>query len=162
VIVVYAIANPLPKERHTILYVGISTGLALRYIRHLNKTPWFLPFLLKGYLPPCNTLEIIRDDDPEKELKRAKERERYWINYYLSLGMPLYNTNLVPKPPKPKKPPLDLDALRKQIRHLYVDEHVARADILRHPSIRHGTQLYAIVKQECDSADQAEEDAQHE
>lgn len=161
--VVYEIRHP--SERHTVLYVGLTTDLTTRYIGHLNNTSWIKPFLAKGLIPPCITLQIIKDKDPEREFRRAKEREIYWIAHYFSQGHPLNNahhTPKPPKPPKPKKPPLDLDALRKQVRQLYVNEHVARGDILRHQSIRHGTQLYWLVKNVCDLADQDEEDAQHE
>lgn len=162
--VVYALQHP--GERQTVLYIGLTTDLRTRYIRHLNNTSWIKPFLAKGLIPPCVTLQIIKDKDPEREFRRAKEREIHYIAFYAKMGMPLHNshhnTPKPPKPPKPKKPPIDLGALRQQVRHLYVDEHVARADILRHPSVRHGTQLYWLVKNVCDLADQDEEDAQHE
>jgi hypothetical protein len=154
--IIYALVNPLPGQQHTILYVGLTTNLKTRYINWLNgKEPWFRDFVTKGYIPHCSTLQIVKDRDPEKELARAKAREVYWIEYYLSLNMPLHNEYFnphKPQPTRPVKPPLDKELLRSQIRELYADKQVPRAEILRH--LGKGTQLYWIVKQTCDEIDE--------
>src|SRR5260221_476990 len=134
--VVYAILNPL--ARHTVLYVGLASNLKTRYISHLNSTPWIRDFLVKGYLPEGRTLQVIHDLDPAKELARAQEREKYWLEHYLSQDHPLLNTNLLPKEPRQPKQtyikklkPVDRQALENEIRRLYTQEHVPRVQILK-------------------------------
>ncbi len=76
----------------------------------------------------------------------------------MSLNMPLHNEYFnphKPQPARPVKPPLDKELLRKQIRELYVDKQVPRAEILRH--LGKGTQVYWIVKQTCDEIDERSE-----
>ena len=148
--VIYCLVHP--TQEYLVFYVGLTSNLKQRYIAHLNSGVDAINELLRnGLLPICRTLEIIE----EKEL--AKAREKYWINYYRELRMPLLNLSISDPERKQRKKNhkaltrSHIKTLREKITHLYLDEHVPRGEMCKRLGI--GTQIYWLVKQVCDELD---------
>ena len=67
-----------------------------------GKKAWFTELKQLGLSPEMEILEVIETGPDAQYI--AKEREEYWIQEYLRLGIPLLNIQGVAKPyPKPKK-----------------------------------------------------------
>src|SRR5690348_12583649 len=86
---VYTLSDPRDKR---IWYVGMSKDVPKRFTQHLNhsrgnqkKSAWIAELKSAWMLP---TLEVLRSSP---SLEEAQQQEQYWINHYLSLGMPLTN-----------------------------------------------------------------------
>lgn len=88
---IYALVDP---RTDVVAYIGITNNPNARLIEHLegkspndDKDAWIWELQEEGYEPRMKILEVV---DTRKE---ALSRERYWIQHYLSAGVPL--TNLV-------------------------------------------------------------------
>jgi hypothetical protein len=86
---VYKLSDP---RTHEVRYVGASHDIYQRYAQHLNapstnseKETWIANLKIAGLAPILVRLE----ENIEESLIR--ERERYWIHFYLSQGAPLTN-----------------------------------------------------------------------
>jgi len=86
---VYALVDPRDK---LVYYVGITKDVQRRYIEHTlrkekntEKAAWITELSTLGLSP---TLEILH---PLLPLEEAQVQEKYWINHYLSINMPLTN-----------------------------------------------------------------------
>lgn len=88
---IYKLINPI---NNTILYIGATTNeLSNRLSQHLydarnresNKSKFIYELLESGIIPIIESIE-------EVELNIYKEREEYWLNYYINQGHNLYNT----------------------------------------------------------------------
>lgn len=91
--VVYALADP---RNHQVRYVGMTSDIYERFIQHIRclgdneqKNQWIHELKALGFVPLVYTLETMNT------IKRAQERERYWINHYVYLGTPLTNDLLI-------------------------------------------------------------------
>jgi hypothetical protein len=90
---IYKLIDPITRE---IRYVGETSEKELigRIISHIaglkrkkvftSKTDWLIDLLSKGY---CPLIELIEEVDESV----YREREKYWIQYYSSLGANLFN-----------------------------------------------------------------------
>jgi DNA-binding XRE family transcriptional regulator len=97
---VYLHVDPLDKSER---YVGITINLKMRLYQHMHDTStnpdkiaWLQGLKAQGLKPEVQVLEECRD--PE----HAREREIYWIGYYIERGAHLLNVSgnpLVVKPP---------------------------------------------------------------
>lgn len=85
---IYALIDPRTSAVH---YVGMSKDPQKRYAQHLldwtnqNKNEWIAELKSGGLRPVLIILETNLD------LKSAKVREEYWINFYAQQDMPLAN-----------------------------------------------------------------------
>lgn len=86
---VYALGDPRTGD---IRYIGIAQDVYKRYAQHLNrphpnnvKNAWMQEIKQAGIVP---TLSILEADVDEAIIY---EREKYWIEHYLTLGAPLTN-----------------------------------------------------------------------
>jgi len=86
---IYALGDPRTQEIH---YIGIAKDVYKRYAQHLNrphankdKNAWMAEIKAAGVVP---TLAILESNVDEITIY---EREKYWIQYYLSQGAPLTN-----------------------------------------------------------------------
>lgn len=84
---VYALGDPRTKE---IYYIGIAQDVYRRYAQHISqphrneqKNAWMEDLKEAGIVPTL----LILETDPDN----IYDRERYWIQHYLNLGMPLTN-----------------------------------------------------------------------
>ncbi len=87
---VYTIENAVTGE---VGYVGITNNPGLRLHHHLGgkeangkKNAWLQQLLANDIEPKMRILEIV--DGSQKE---AKEREKYWMQHYVSQQAPLTN-----------------------------------------------------------------------
>lgn len=88
----YSIYKLVDQRDMSVHYVGLSKQPYRRYGQHLTladnnvaKNTWILEITEQGYLPQLEIIEQVND------LQQAKQRESYWINVYLAVGMPLSN-----------------------------------------------------------------------
>lgn len=96
---VYALVDP----RHdTIRYIGLTSDVYVRFSQHLQekginqaKQLWLNELKELQIMPIMRTLEVA------DSLERAREREAYWIQFYLKAGLPLTN---IRKPTSPVLP----------------------------------------------------------
>lgn len=98
---VYALEDPRTNEIH---YVGMAQDVHKRYDQHVNhpqnnkkKNAWIEELKEAGMVP---TLIILEETDAE----HVHDRELYWIQHYLDLGMPL--VNVVDIKPQIQEPPI--------------------------------------------------------
>lgn len=90
---VYALSDPRTKE---IRYVGMAKNAYRRYAQHLlephpnkDKDAWMEELKEAGTAPILAILESGIDESA------VREREKYWIQYYLSQGASLTNIHHV-------------------------------------------------------------------
>jgi GIY-YIG catalytic domain len=104
---IYALVDP---RDNGVRYIGITTkSVDERLTQHLNdawynkeKKAWFTELKRLGLAPEMEILQVIEGGPDAQYI--AKEREEYWIQEYLRLGIPLLNVRGVAKPyPKPKR-----------------------------------------------------------
>src|SRR5947209_2300308 len=86
---VYALGDPRTGQ---VRYVGITRKMYKRYAQHFyeihqseQKKAWLEEIKNAGLVPMLTILETDIDESI------VREREKYWIQYYLSLGSPLVN-----------------------------------------------------------------------
>jgi excisionase family DNA binding protein len=86
---VYGLGDPRTGE---LRYIGIAEDVYKRYAQHLTaahedeeKDEWMNDLKSVGVIP---TLAILESDIPDFLIY---ERQKYWIQYYLSQGAPLLN-----------------------------------------------------------------------
>jgi predicted GIY-YIG superfamily endonuclease len=86
---VYALVDP---RTSIVAYVGITNNPNARLKDHISgdgpndeKKAWIQKLQEEGYEPCMEVLEIVDTK------KKASEREKYWIQHYISLGMPVTN-----------------------------------------------------------------------
>lgn len=87
---VYALGDPRTQQIH---YIGVTKNVYRRYAQHLNdeiyandgKNAWMEGIKKAGTVP---TLAILESNVAGS---KAREREQYWIQYYLDQGAPLSN-----------------------------------------------------------------------
>jgi DNA-binding Xre family transcriptional regulator len=96
---VYALGDPRTSE---IYYIGIAQDVYRRYAQHINyphrngqKNAWMEDLKEAGMVPTL----LILETDPDN----IYDRERYWIQHYLNLEMPLTNITDI-QPQKVEKP----------------------------------------------------------
>ncbi len=93
---VYELIDP---RTNVTAYIGITYNADLRLQQHIHdntntKKSLWIQDLRYANLAPC--MRIIEELDTKEAVL---ERERYWIQHYISLGIPLANTLLiVPRP----------------------------------------------------------------
>lgn len=107
---VYGLKDPRNDE---IFYVGMSIDPYARYGQHLAfrvandaKETRILDMRREGLMP---NLIIIEPNIPDKN---AREREGYWIRYYLGLGAPLTNKSKIIEP---KQKSIQMDEFSRYI-----------------------------------------------
>jgi len=118
----------------------------------------------KGTLPIFKTIQVV----PTKS--KALEREAWWQQHYREQGMLLETmlfSSTLPRPlsesrrdarskahaPRHKMNDVDLNQLKADVLHLYVDEQLARGAILR--ALQLGTvPFYGYLKQWLDEYDE--------
>jgi len=84
-----------PDLLYEVRYVGYTENPRKRFIQHLSdinedslKGEWLRSLSVCGKVPCMFIIEEVRT------LEEAREREMYWINFYLELHMPLVNADL--------------------------------------------------------------------
>lgn len=89
---IYVMCDPV--EIYKVCYVGESSDPYRRFIEHLSdvhkdtaKGQWLRSLREEGKVPYMKIIEIT-------DTELAREREAYWINFYLSLNIPLVNASL--------------------------------------------------------------------
>jgi|SRR5579862_430088 len=108
---IYALADP---RTGIIWYIGITTDMHRRFMQHvgcqgnnLEKNTWIRALRSETLLPALKILESVPTN------QQAREREDYWIQWYLGEGMPLTNilqekgeqqSSMKSSPKTPKKP----------------------------------------------------------
>jgi len=87
--VVYALEDPRDHLYH---YIGITNDVYARFVQHLtgqagniSKTGWIFE------CRQANVMILMRELERVPTLEEAKQREQFWIGYYLHLGHPLLN-----------------------------------------------------------------------
>jgi len=93
--VIYALLDPRDTSCR---YVGMTNDLTERYIAHLRmgevnrqKNRWVLELKSLGLVPLCRTLETVETE------RQARERERAWIEGFMEIDEPLYNSERIGK-----------------------------------------------------------------
>ncbi|MCM2371072.1 hypothetical protein [Aporhodopirellula aestuarii] len=94
---VYGLVDPAMPQ--TVRYVGRTNDIGMRYRMHVAKAAW--NFTIKDVWPTYLSyagrkaeliaIEELQHDDQKKAEDQAKERERYWIRYYVGQGVELFN-----------------------------------------------------------------------
>ena len=89
---VYDLIDPRTEKPR---YVGITSNPNARLKRHLEdvdtnpaKFAWISELATEGFEPRLHILEIV------DSLKLAREREKYWVDHYLSSSEQLLNIQL--------------------------------------------------------------------
>jgi hypothetical protein len=97
---IYALLEPdgTPDDVTTVRYVGKSNAPKARFVNHCaearygrgrpGKRQWLDGLMRSGRQPALTILERCADEV-------WRERERYWITYYLTAGAPLTNSRLI-------------------------------------------------------------------
>jgi hypothetical protein len=93
--VIYALIDPRDT---TVRYVGMTNDLTERFITHLRsrevnnvKNDWMRDLRVLGLLPICRTLHVVQSE------REAREAERNWIEAFLEIEQPLYNSERIGK-----------------------------------------------------------------
>lgn len=125
--VVYALEDPRDTK---VRYVGMTSDVYKRFIQHISldgdnqeKNMWIDSLRSLGMLPIMRTLET--------SYKRniALERERYWINHYTYLDMPLFN---IVAPARFKEPPISSAMYKKDAVLNFIQKGYSQNEILKH------------------------------
>ncbi len=86
---IYGLVDP---RTSAVAYVGITDNVYARFKQHLNctdsnvrKNEWMRQLFSIGLIPIWKLIETV------DTLAQARDREKYWIIYYLEKGIDLYN-----------------------------------------------------------------------
>jgi len=112
-------------------YVGMTKNPRKRYSGHMNgktdggeKYEWIRHLQEKQIQPKMRILETVSD------LEHAKEREKYWIQYYVNSGIKLVNIQLnetaIKSPKEIKERKVVLIELTEEERKIYYTESEVR------------------------------------
>jgi hypothetical protein len=79
-------------------YIGMTDDIIRRFIVHLRctevnrqKNAWVMELKALGLVPICRTLEMCESE------REARERERAWIDGFIEIGEPLFNSEVTGK-----------------------------------------------------------------
>ncbi|SRR6266702_1271160 len=91
-IAVYVLIDP---RNDVVRYVGITDDVYKRFSQHvqcsgnnIDKNEWIQELKSESFMLIMRTLEQV------ETIEKAKGREQYWIRYYLSLGVRLFNLDV--------------------------------------------------------------------
>jgi predicted GIY-YIG superfamily endonuclease len=118
--VVYALCDP--DELYKVCYIGISQDIYNRFFQHLRdtesnslKAQWLKGLRERNRVPYCKVLEEVKTEED------ARDREAYWVQFYVQLHMPLTNA-VIPQiltfHPRYSRLPPSKDAMEKARRML--------------------------------------------
>ena len=88
--VVYTLIDP---RNDTVRYVGITKDVYLRFNQHIRGDCGNIK--KNGWIFECrqeNVMIIMKALEQISSIETARERERYWIRYYIESGMPIENS----------------------------------------------------------------------
>lgn len=118
---IYALVDP---SDGLIRYVGMTQDIYARFIQHVNcesrnteKNLWVTSCRARNLMIQMRTLETIETRE------QALETEKKWIEYYCSLGMPLFNRTNMKNIHDEKQ--TEMDALSKRVNRLEVTQQQA-------------------------------------
>jgi hypothetical protein len=118
-------------------YIGMSKRIEARFAQHLacsdpdqpEKNDWIRLLLSQGTIPGLWCVETIDDD-----IKKAREREQYWIRYAMSQGAQLFNKQVTYTPEERIKAHQERAEYYAQIQELLQQGHFVKRSVYWYPS----------------------------
>jgi len=123
---VYALGDPRTNQ---IRYIGTAKDVYKRYAAHLNhphtnkvKNAWMDEIKQCGMIPTLTVLESNIEDT------QIDVRERFWIQHYLALKMPLTNVQNINDP---EEPPIGKLSLRLRVKEVAMSKGISQGRLQR-------------------------------